>query len=360
MGVHAVLWLYYWPTLWRCLNMFSWPSHLNLKKPTWWYWDYMLDVLRQRVLILGITEVWQCIVLCMTFRVRYVWLVNKNSHTTVILGNVKQCEFEWMNHLPWHWVLGWGGDSFHSANDVAWVAALQTNYVVLFNVTVTKGSDSLVFECESDGAYLDIQKIMFEKKGGNQDMTDYLGPVCWASLHLPERHVLWSCLCLKSLQQCEMNGERRMWKALIIAMWISILQWSCKNVIGHYWFFSLVFSVFRLLRRPAQSVCYCPMGSSFQLFVVGHVHKYGMNRAALNAWFHLLDALLTCHHGFNVSAAVKMYEELEEELKGSWESYLEERGINAPMGDYLLQLAHDKEQREYMSWLQKVKTFVAK
>lgn len=107
----------------------------------------------------------------------------------------------------------------------------ETNYVVLFNVTVTKGSDSLVFECESDGAYLDIQKIMFEKKGGNQDMTDYLGP---------------------------------------------------------------------------------------------------------------------------------MYEELEEELKGSWESYLEERGINAPMGDYLLQLAHDKEQREYMSWLQKVKTFVAK
>ena len=55
-----------------------------------------------------------------------------------------------------------------------------------------------------------------------------------------------------------------------------------------------------------------------------------------------------------------MYDDLDEELKSSWEGYLEERGINAPMGDYLLQLAHDKEQREYMAWLRKVKTFVSK
>ncbi|KAL4427157.1 hypothetical protein ABPG77_001161 [Micractinium sp. CCAP 211/92] len=53
-----------------------------------------------------------------------------------------------------------------------------------------------------------------------------------------------------------------------------------------------------------------------------------------------------------------VYEELDEELQAKFEQYLAERGITQELGAYLLPLIHDKEQREYMHWLEGVEAFV--
>lgn len=52
------------------------------------------------------------------------------------------------------------------------------------------------------------------------------------------------------------------------------------------------------------------------------------------------------------------FEELDEELQSQFKAYLEERGVTADLGGYLLRLVHDKEQREYMYWLEQVKGFL--
>lgn len=55
-----------------------------------------------------------------------------------------------------------------------------------------------------------------------------------------------------------------------------------------------------------------------------------------------------------------VYEELDEQLQTDFSDYLLERGITEELGAYLLQLLHDKEEREYMGWLQNVHGFVSK
>lgn len=54
-----------------------------------------------------------------------------------------------------------------------------------------------------------------------------------------------------------------------------------------------------------------------------------------------------------------VYPELDEELQNAFRAYLAERGIDAGLGAHVLQLVHDKEQREYMAWLGQVKSFIA-
>ncbi|PSC74310.1 mitochondrial glyco [Micractinium conductrix] len=53
-----------------------------------------------------------------------------------------------------------------------------------------------------------------------------------------------------------------------------------------------------------------------------------------------------------------VYDELDEELQGQLERYLAERGVNAELGGFLLPLVHDKEEREYIHWLEGVESFV--
>lgn len=53
-----------------------------------------------------------------------------------------------------------------------------------------------------------------------------------------------------------------------------------------------------------------------------------------------------------------VYEELDEELQAKFAEYLAERGITPELGAYLLPLVHDKEQREYMNWLEGVESFI--
>ena len=53
-----------------------------------------------------------------------------------------------------------------------------------------------------------------------------------------------------------------------------------------------------------------------------------------------------------------VFEELDDEVQESLYSFLQERGITPDLAEYLLSLVHDKEQREYMDWLQKMITFL--
>jgi hypothetical protein len=48
---------------------------------------------------------------------------------------------------------------------------------VNFNVTVTKGDKALVFECVSDGTYVDVRHVSMEPAGGLDSETAYTGPV---------------------------------------------------------------------------------------------------------------------------------------------------------------------------------------
>jgi hypothetical protein len=51
-------------------------------------------------------------------------------------------------------------------------------------------------------------------------------------------------------------------------------------------------------------------------------------------------------------------DELDDEVQEALYAYLEERGITPDLGEYLLHLIHDKEQREYMDWLDKMTSFL--
>ncbi len=53
-----------------------------------------------------------------------------------------------------------------------------------------------------------------------------------------------------------------------------------------------------------------------------------------------------------------MFTELDDKLQTAFIDYLEERGVNAELGRYIVDYAEDKEQREYMKWLEGVKNFV--
>lgn len=52
------------------------------------------------------------------------------------------------------------------------------------------------------------------------------------------------------------------------------------------------------------------------------------------------------------------FEDLEESVQDKFHEYLEERGINAELANYIVEAHLDKEQREYTNWLEKVAMFV--
>jgi len=45
-------------------------------------------------------------------------------------------------------------------------------------------------------------------------------------------------------------------------------------------------------------------------------------------------------------------------MQRAFVEYLEERGIDAPLGEYLLEAADSKEQKEYLQWLGGIKSFM--
>jgi hypothetical protein len=56
-----------------------------------------------------------------------------------------------------------GGDGGEEPNDIT------------FNVSVAKGAQALVFECSSDGTYVDIRHVSFEPASGVESETSYTG-----------------------------------------------------------------------------------------------------------------------------------------------------------------------------------------
>lgn len=53
-----------------------------------------------------------------------------------------------------------------------------------------------------------------------------------------------------------------------------------------------------------------------------------------------------------------VYDELDEEVQRQFIAFLESRGVTPDLGGYLLRAVHDKEQREYIYWLERVHAFV--
>jgi complement component 1 Q subcomponent-binding protein len=49
-----------------------------------------------------------------------------------------------------------------------------------------------------------------------------------------------------------------------------------------------------------------------------------------------------------------VYQELDEKLQQAFEEMLAARGVTPDLGEFLMRLSEDKEQREYMGWLEKV------
>jgi complement component 1 Q subcomponent-binding protein len=53
------------------------------------------------------------------------------------------------------------------------------------------------------------------------------------------------------------------------------------------------------------------------------------------------------------------FAELDESLQNLFERYLEERGVNAALANFLPDYVEFKEQKEYTQWLQNMKNFVS-
>ncbi|CAK9228961.1 unnamed protein product [Sphagnum troendelagicum] len=54
------------------------------------------------------------------------------------------------------------------------------------------------------------------------------------------------------------------------------------------------------------------------------------------------------------------FSSLDETLQKQFEKYLDARGINGELSNYLLDLLEDKEQREYIRWLKNIESFIKK
>ena len=54
------------------------------------------------------------------------------------------------------------------------------------------------------------------------------------------------------------------------------------------------------------------------------------------------------------------YDELDESVQEEFHKYLEARGIDETLANYIMESYEDKEQKEYMGWLHNVSNFVAK
>jgi complement component 1 Q subcomponent-binding protein len=54
-----------------------------------------------------------------------------------------------------------------------------------------------------------------------------------------------------------------------------------------------------------------------------------------------------------------VFSELDEAVQDAFEAYLEQRGVDSALAEYLVELSIDKEQREYVNWLKRTAAFVA-
>ena len=55
-----------------------------------------------------------------------------------------------------------------------------------------------------------------------------------------------------------------------------------------------------------------------------------------------------------------VFDELADPLRDGFRSFLEERGVDEDLGEWLRHALYDKEQREYANWLDRVGAFLGK
>ena len=60
----------------------------------------------------------------------------------------------------------------------------------------------------------------------------------------------------------------------------------------------------------------------------------------------------------HISLLFQAFGELDETLQDTFNNWIEERGIDDVLGDYLVQKIHDIEQQHYQEWLEKTQAFV--
>jgi complement component 1 Q subcomponent-binding protein len=65
-----------------------------------------------------------------------------------------------------------------------------------------------------------------------------------------------------------------------------------------------------------------------------------------------------CDGEHGVYARSQVFSQLDDKLQQAFVDYLAERGITAELGRYIIEYSADKEQREYMHWLEGVHTFL--
>jgi complement component 1 Q subcomponent-binding protein len=63
---------------------------------------------------------------------------------------------------------------------------------------------------------------------------------------------------------------------------------------------------------------------------------------------------------FFLLAAMFVSRALDESFQKQFERYLDARGINGELSNYLLDLLEDKQEREYIRWLRNIEFFITK
>ena len=119
--------------------------------------------------------------------------------------------------------------------------------------------------------------------------------------------------------------------------------------------------------RPLEAVALSPAESctySQTTLLEGILLHWEHADVALLLFFPLQHREEDCKRGLQSQrlrwSTLQVYVELDDRLLQEFPAFLEERGVDADMGAYLLGLVNDKEQREYRSWLENVQKFLKK
>ncbi|KIZ03538.1 hypothetical protein MNEG_4420 [Monoraphidium neglectum] len=304
---------------------------------------------------------------------------------------------------------------------------------VVFNVTVTKGESSLVFECVSDGTYLDVRHVSHEPASGPESATAYTGPA-YDELPVPLQEAFGSYLEERGinedlgeyLRHAVYDKEQREYIGWLERV-KSFLGAKCKAAQA----FSssgpaLSDDLHSLIKRELQheqttyeqpeplakgppapfTVSGAPGDGTVTLkrdykgetisvdaavnlqegvpqeFEEGEEDEGDEGELGSEVTFNVtvtkgesslvfecvsdgtyLDVRHVSHEPAGAPESETAYtgpayDELPVPLQEAFGSYLEERGINEDLGEYLRHAVYDKEQREYIGWLERVKSFL--
>lgn len=185
---------------------------------------------------------------------------------------------------------GEGGSGGDDDDEASFASAVS------FVVTVERGGEALVFDCSSDGAYLEIEHVALEPAGGAESETAYSG-------ERREGVLFWGCIC----QGEEGRQEKK-------------------------------------LERDHDT----------------HAHAQTPNHTHTNALTHQHTLPNHTHNARNKKTHPgPVFDELADGVREAFERFLAARGVDEDLGEWLRFALYDKEAKEYSSWLERVAKFAA-